>query len=142
MLFKQITTLLLTCLLLANNAVVLRAETPDEWVKLGRRVHGDFGSYIAVGIRIGLDAVKRLQAQPRDLKVTYQEGQNSPCPCVVDGMAIAFFYSQKVVSLNARFISACLHKMKILAQPFPTVDPPPIPLLCCAFLLDLGCRQA
>jgi hypothetical protein len=46
---------------------------------------------------------------------------------------IAFFYSQKVVSLIARFISACLHKMKILAQPFPTVDLPPITILCCAF---------
>jgi hypothetical protein len=49
---------------------------------------------------------------------------------------------QKVVSLIARFISACLHKMEILAQPFPTVNLPPIPLLCCAFRLDLGCRQA
>jgi hypothetical protein len=87
--FKHITTLLLTCLLLAGNAVSLKAETPEEWVKLGRRVHGGFGSYIAVGIRIGLDAMKRLEAQPRDLKVTYQEGQNSPCPCVADGIAIA-----------------------------------------------------
>jgi hypothetical protein len=48
----------------------------------------------------------------------------------------------QVVSLIARFISACLHKMEILAQPFPTVDLPPIPLLCCAFRLVLGCRQA
>ncbi len=29
------------------------AETPEEWVKLGARVHGAFGSFIPVGIRIG-----------------------------------------------------------------------------------------
>ncbi|QYO62444.1 hypothetical protein [Leptolyngbya sp. 7M] len=34
-------------------------ETPDQWVELGRRVHGGFGSYIALGIRIGLDAMQR-----------------------------------------------------------------------------------
>ena len=31
--------------LLARQAV--RAETPDEWVILGARVHGGFGTYIA-----------------------------------------------------------------------------------------------
>jgi hypothetical protein len=32
------------------------AETPDEWVKLLSRVHGGFGSFLPVGIRIGEDA--------------------------------------------------------------------------------------
>jgi hypothetical protein len=32
--------------------------------------------------------------------------------------------------------------MEILAQPSPTVDLSSIPILCCAFRLDLGCRQA
>ena len=32
------------------------AETPQEWITLGARVHGGFGSFIPVGIRIGLDA--------------------------------------------------------------------------------------
>jgi len=31
-----------------------RAETPEEWVQLGARVHGGFGSFLPVGIRIGL----------------------------------------------------------------------------------------
>jgi hypothetical protein len=39
-----------------------RAETPDEWIKLLTRVHGGFGSFLPVGIRIGEDAMKRLDA--------------------------------------------------------------------------------
>ena len=68
---------------------VATAETPEEWVTLGKRVHGGFGSYIALGIRIGLDAMQRLDAKPRDLDVTYQDGANTPCPCVADGIMIA-----------------------------------------------------
>lgn len=69
--------------------VKTRGETPEEWVKLGQRVHGGFGTYIALGIRIGLDAKEKLKAQARDLDVTYQDGPISPCPCVVDGIMIA-----------------------------------------------------
>ena len=47
--------LLITC-------ACARAETPEEWVKLGARVHGGFGSFIPVEIRIGLDAMERLKA--------------------------------------------------------------------------------
>jgi formylmethanofuran dehydrogenase subunit E len=86
---RQLT--LLMCLFLAVFAVEVRAETetPEEWVRLGRRVHGGFGTYVVVGIRIGLDAMERLEASPRDLDVTYLEGLLSPCPCVVDGIMIA-----------------------------------------------------
>ncbi len=77
------------CLFLAVFAVGVRAETPEEWVRLGHRVHGGFGTYVVVGIRIGLDAMERLEASPRSLDVTYQEGLLSPCPCVVDGIMIA-----------------------------------------------------
>ena len=34
----------------------LHAETPEQWVELGTRIHGAFGAFIPVGIRIGLDA--------------------------------------------------------------------------------------
>ena len=37
---------------------------------LGRRMHGGSGSFIPLGIRIGLDAVERLKAKPRELAVT------------------------------------------------------------------------
>jgi hypothetical protein len=57
----------LCALLLAGAA---RAETPEEWVKLGARVHGGFGAFIPVGIRIGEDAMQRLNARPRELAVT------------------------------------------------------------------------
>lgn len=66
-----------------------RAETPSEWVKLARRVHGGSGSYLVVGIRIGLDARQRLHAGPRDLDVTYYDGPNTPCPCAADGLMLA-----------------------------------------------------
>lgn len=77
--------ILLACLA----ATSARAETPDDWIKLGTRIHGFFGSYLAVGIRIGLDALDRLHAQPRGVTVVYYSGPKSPCPCPVDGIAIA-----------------------------------------------------
>jgi hypothetical protein len=66
-----------------------RAETPEQWVTLGTRIHGFFGAYLPFGIRIGLDALKRLDAQPRGVTVVYYSGPKSPCPCPADGIAIA-----------------------------------------------------
>jgi formylmethanofuran dehydrogenase subunit E len=65
------------------------AETKDEWIALGARIHGAFGPFIPVGIRIGLDAKEKLHADPRGLTVTYYNGTKPPCPCVVDGVMIA-----------------------------------------------------
>lgn len=61
----------------------------DAWIELGSRVHGGFGSLIALGIRIGDDAMRQLQAKPRELDVTYYSGAEAPCPCAVDGILIA-----------------------------------------------------
>lgn len=66
-----------------------RAETPEEWVALGTRLHGFFGGFIPAGIRIGLDAMERLKAQPRTLSILYYQGEKAPCPCVVDGVMLA-----------------------------------------------------
>lgn len=66
-----------------------RAETPEEWIALGSRVHGGFGAFIPLGIKIGLDAVDRLKAKPRDLAVVYYDSDKSPCACFADGIAIA-----------------------------------------------------
>ena len=84
--------LLLAAVLIAG-AVPAKAETPDEWVTLGARVHGGFGSFIPLGIKIGLDAVERLKAKPRTLAVTYYDSESSPCACFADGIAIATFAS-------------------------------------------------
>jgi formylmethanofuran dehydrogenase subunit E len=65
------------------------AETKEEWIALGARIHGAFGPFIPVGIRIGLDAVNKLKADPRGLIVTYYNGTKPPCPCVADGVMIA-----------------------------------------------------
>jgi hypothetical protein len=53
--------------LLASPAL---AETSDEWVALGACVHGAFGSFIPLGIKIGMDATGRLTTKPRELSVT------------------------------------------------------------------------
>lgn len=65
------------------------AETKEEWIALGARIHGAFGPFIPVGIRIGQDAVDKLHAGPRDLIVTYFNGAQPPCPCIADGVMIA-----------------------------------------------------
>lgn len=78
-----------------------RAETPDEWVTLGARVHGGFGAFIPLGIRIGLDAAKRLEAKPRELSVLYYDSDASPCACFADGIALATYASvgQRTVTI-------------------------------------------
>jgi hypothetical protein len=76
-------------LALAMAIPVANAETPEEWVALGTRVHGFFGGFIPVGIRIGLDALYRLNAKPRGLTVTYWKGAKAVCPCVLDGVMLA-----------------------------------------------------
>jgi len=76
-------------MVLALGAGSARAQAPEQWVEWGDRIHGGFGSLVALGIRIGLDASQRLGAQRRELIVDYTDGPNTPCACVVDGIAIA-----------------------------------------------------
>src|SRR5262245_59450992 len=66
-----------------------RAESPDEWIKLGTRIHGGFGAFIPAGLRIGLDALDRLKTEPRGVTVTFYSGEKSPCPCIADGVMLA-----------------------------------------------------
>ena len=66
-----------------------QAETPARWIELGARVHGAFGAFIPIGIRIGLDAKARLKTEPRGLAVTYYTGEKAPCPCIADGVMLA-----------------------------------------------------
>lgn len=79
--------LLLAAIVLA--AVPTKAETREEWVQLGTRIHGFFGGFVPAGIRIGLDAKERLKAEPRSLSILYYQGEKAPCPCVVDGVLLA-----------------------------------------------------
>lgn len=65
------------------------SETREQWIELGARIHGAFGAFIPVGIRIGLDAREKLKADPRGLSVTFYNGEKPPCPCVADGVMIA-----------------------------------------------------
>lgn len=70
-----------------------KAESPEEWIALGARVHGAFGAFIPLGIKIGLDAAKRLNAKPRELTVLYYDSDTSPCACFADGISIATYAS-------------------------------------------------
>jgi formylmethanofuran dehydrogenase subunit E len=74
-------------------AASAKAETPEEWIALGSRVHGALGSFIPLGIKIGLDATERLHAKPRELSVLYYDSVSSPCACFADGIAIATYAS-------------------------------------------------
>jgi formylmethanofuran dehydrogenase subunit E len=76
-----------------GGATTARAETPDEWITLLTRVHGGFGSFLPVGIRIGEDAMKRLGAKPRELSVVFYQGEGTPCPCAADGVSLAVYAS-------------------------------------------------
>ncbi len=89
----RLCVLFLSLLLLCSGATHLRAETPDEWVKLLSRVHGGFGSFLPVGVRIGEDAMKRLNAKPRELTVLFYQGEGTPCPCAADGVMLAVYAS-------------------------------------------------
>jgi formylmethanofuran dehydrogenase subunit E len=70
-------------------SVPAQAETPAQWIELGARVHGAFGAFIPIGIRIGLDAKQRIKTETRGLTVTYYTGEKAPCPCIADGVMLA-----------------------------------------------------
>ena len=44
----NIRLVLFAVLLLSYASAGARAETPEEWIKLGARVHGGFGAFIPV----------------------------------------------------------------------------------------------
>lgn len=79
----------LTALLALGLPATGSAQTPAEWVKIGQRVHGEFRSFLPVGIRIGQDALQRLEAKPGELSVVYNDGAMTPCACVADGLMMA-----------------------------------------------------
>ena len=75
---------LIVALLLSLSLSSAFSETPEEWIALGARVHGAFGAFIPLGIKVGLDAVSRLNAKPRELSVVYYDSDESPCACFAD----------------------------------------------------------
>ena len=88
--FVKKSLLVVTAMLLALTGLCpAHSETREQWIELGARVHGAFGAFIPVGIRIGLDARERLKADARGLSVVYYNGEKPPCPCIADGVMIA-----------------------------------------------------
>jgi len=86
---KFISGIIACAILLSISESPARAETESEWIALGTRIHGGFGPFIPMGIRIGLDAKDKLKADPRGLSVLYYTGAKSPCPCIADGIMLA-----------------------------------------------------
>lgn len=91
MLMRVLTAI--SILFVLSLGISVRAETPQEWVALLTRVHGGFGSFLPVGIKIGEDAMKRLDAKPRELSVKFYQGVATPCPCAADGVMLAVYAS-------------------------------------------------
>lgn len=75
--------------LLVFGSAEANAQTPEEWIVLGAKIHGAFGAFIPVGIRIGRDALPKLNAKPGEVSVTYYDSDKSPCACIADGVMIA-----------------------------------------------------
>jgi formylmethanofuran dehydrogenase subunit E len=71
------------------SATCAQAETPEEWVTLGARVHGAFGAFIPLGVRIGEEALAELGEKPRNVTVLYYDSDKAPCACIADGVALA-----------------------------------------------------
>lgn len=88
---------------LGMTAATAHAESRQEWIDLGTRVHGGFGAFIPVGIRIGLDALERLKAGPREVAVLYFDGEKAPCACFADGVMLATVASpgQRTLQISA-----------------------------------------
>jgi formylmethanofuran dehydrogenase subunit E len=96
-----------TVAMIASSLIApVKAETPDEWIALGTRVHGGFGSFIPLGIKIGLDAIEQLKLKPREISVTYYDSAQAPCACFADGIAIATIASVGQRSLTIAAESA------------------------------------
>jgi formylmethanofuran dehydrogenase subunit E len=80
-----------------------RAQSREEWITLGARVHGAFGAFVPVGIRVGLDALERLKAGPREVTVLFFDSEKAPCACIADGVMLATVASpgQRTLQLAA-----------------------------------------
>jgi FmdE, Molybdenum formylmethanofuran dehydrogenase operon len=85
----QATMWMLGALLVVFVVAPAAAQTKEQWIELGTRIHGGFGVLIPIGIRIGLDAKDRLKPEPRQLTVTFSSGAQAPCPCIADGIMMA-----------------------------------------------------
>lgn len=94
---RRSASFVLATLSLLIGAAAIRAETPGvseldaqtcEWIRLGARMHVGFGSFIPAGIRIGFDALQRLDAKPREVTVVYYDSDKAPCACIADGISI------------------------------------------------------
>ena len=83
----------------------------EHFMQMGEAVHGAFGPLIALGIRLGDDAMRELGAGPRQVDVTYFAGPAAPCPCVADGIMLVTTASpgQGTLRVSAEPASAGQH---------------------------------
>lgn len=87
----RIVGVLMMSIAISASAFIEQTPPPreNEWVALGTTVHGGFGSYVALGVDIGLTALTRLHAERGQLDVTVIDGPDTPCPCIADGVMLS-----------------------------------------------------
>lgn len=68
-------------------------KPPKNGLRLARVCTAHSGRLFRSAFMIGLDAVKRLDAKPRELMVLYYDSDKSPCACFADGIALATYAS-------------------------------------------------
>jgi formylmethanofuran dehydrogenase subunit E len=73
----------------AGKSASASGDGANDWVALATRLHGGLGSYVALGIRIGLDALADLNVARGEIDVTLTDGPETRCPCIADGLLMS-----------------------------------------------------
>ena len=88
-----------------------RSNRPTNGSHLGLTFTEVSVPFIPVGIRIGLDALQRLNAKAREVTVVYYDSDKAPCACLADGVAIA-----TVASVGQRTLQVAPEKATVGAM--------------------------
>ncbi len=62
----------------------------ERLVSMGTELHGHYGAFMVVGIRMGLLALEKLESKGQfDLRAVSEAGNRTPLSCLNDGIQIA-----------------------------------------------------
>ncbi len=123
---------------LFRHVALVAIKSRENGITLGARIHGAFGPFIPVGIRIGLHAVEKLKADPRGLIVIYYNGTKPHCPCVADGIMI---FCSSPVRAKAHSESRPIRRLTV-QWPLPSSRTARPAKGCTTRLPKNGCRKS
>jgi len=67
-----------------------KPESFDNLIKKGVYFHGHLGPFLIIGMRMGLVALKRLDAKGHfDMRAIVETGLKTPLSCIVDGVQMS-----------------------------------------------------